>query len=140
MKKLLCLIIFIFLFSGCSVPQKIDAATESSRTDTTDPDAIHTVYFPDDKSIAYSHDITADDLVHLQEIIKTNTTQITVKNTGDIPFTCNLYYLENNQDSIQTFKLEPGKKTDFSGLTSRFNYCISFQSEESGTIEANISG
>ena len=104
------------------------------------PEPVYTVYFPDDDAITYSHPIDPEEILYLEELIMTNTTEITVKNTGNIPFSCCLYYPEDAENSIQTFTLEPNQKKQFGGLSSRYVYCIWFQAEESGIINAKING
>ena len=138
MKKLICLLLSLLLLCGCGV-RRDGPVDEAIKNENTSEPAF-TVYFPDDGTITYSHPIDPEETVFLGELIKTNTTEITVKNTGSDPFTCYLYYPDRAEESIQTFTLEPGKKMAFSGLTSRYIYGISFQAEESGTISAEIHG
>ena len=140
MKKLFCLMLVVLTLCGCGV--KDTQATDMGRPEESTPEPVYTVYFPDDDTISYSHPIDTDEVLYLGERIMTNTTEITVKNTGNIPFDCYLYYPDSTGelDSIQTFTLKPGKKKDFGGLTSIYVYGIWFQSGESGVIDAEIRG
>lgn len=143
MKKLtyvFCALLVLTLMWGCAGPSDVDSATERPSSGNPAEETAYTLYFPDDEACKFRQDAAAEELIYLPEIIKTNTTEITVKNTGDIPFTCWLYYPDNPEELILTFTIDPGKKESFSNLTSRFEYGICFQSSEAGRIEAAISG
>lgn len=144
MKRLYALVAFllaVFILAGCTV-QNEPIATEIGVTlyPQTEPEFPHTLYFPDDEAYVFTQEAEERELIFLDEIIKTNTTEITIKNTGDIPLQCNLYYPEDTEYVIQTFSLKPGKKISFSGLTSIYNYCIAFEALETGSIEVKITG
>lgn len=140
--KLAVVLLCVFIFSACGAEWGVDAMTESPETEymSTSPQLEYTLYFPDDAPYTYSHDITPDGMVYVHEIIKTNTTQISVKNTGDISIICNIYYPDDSSNIIMTKTIESGKSASFNNLTSVMNYCISFQSDETGKIQATISG
>lgn len=144
MNKLRCimaLLLTLFILAGCgSQVETLGTEAPVPAVSVSESEHSHTLYFPDDVPFAYSHDISPDGPVYFHEVIKTNTTEITVKNTGTIPFTCNLHFPDDYEDVIGTFTLEPGEKNAFSNLISIENYCISFQSSQSGTIDADISG
>lgn len=138
--KLLAILCVLALLAGCGTSRPTDVATEAPYATGNSDDQPYTLYFPDDAPCLYSHDINPDRTAHVNELIKTNTTQISVKNNSSFTIVANLYYPEDLDYVIQTHTIKPGKTLEFSGLTSRFTYCIGFEAEETGTLEVKISG
>ncbi|MBO5129717.1 MAG: hypothetical protein J6B95_05165 [Oscillospiraceae bacterium] len=141
MKKLLAALLAAMVLTGCATGAPAETATEMPAIEGTPETLDYTLYLPDQAPLYYTHnDYEAGESILLEEIICTNTTQISVKNCGDIPLTCNLYYPDDTEYLIQTHTIQPGKTGKFGGLTSRFTYCLGFHSEESGIIDVKIKG
>ena len=141
MKKLILLLLTAALLTGCAPKEPVDTATEMPQAEGPEATLEYSLYLPDQAPYSFTYDdYEAGETVLVHQIICTNTTEISVKNTGKIPLTCNLYYPDDTEYSIQTHTVQPGKTGTFSGLTARFTYCVGFQSEESGTIEVKITG
>lgn len=141
MKRLLLTLLAAMVLTGCSTGAVVDTATEMPAIQGTQETPEYTLYLPDQAPYYYTHyDYEAGKTVLLDEIIRTNTTEISVKNCGKIPLICTLSYPDDPDTIIGTHTAQPGKSFEFSGLTSRYTYCISFQSEESGIIDVIIKG
>lgn len=138
---LIAALLAVFVLAGCGIHNE-PIATDTGVTlyPQTEPEFPHTLYFPDDEAYVFTQEAEEEELIFLDEIIKTNTTEITIKNTGDTSIFCGLYYPENMDDFILSQTIEPGKTRKFTGLTSALNYCIGFQLAEDGTIEVKITG
>lgn len=140
-QRLMALFILFAHLSGCGIRREPMATEMGVPEDGSTLVELHySLYFPDDGPFAFTSEIEAGQTVYLEESICTNTTEITVKNKGDISLTCDLYYPKDSSNVIQTFTLKPGKTMRFAGLTSSYVYAISFQSEESSTIDVRITG
>lgn len=138
MKNVIFWILILCLLSGCGVQET--KATEIGINEVSVPEPVYTAYFPDADRIRYSLSADPGEILYQEERIMTNTTEISVKNTGNISFVCHLYYPDGPGDSIGTFTLKPGKKKEFSHLISTEVYGIWFQSDESGIVNTEISG
>lgn len=138
----LCL--FTFLAGCAAIP-----SVKSSAFQVTAPapaetggrgSAEYTLFFPDDGTFSYAHNIGADETLYVHEIIKTNTTQIRVTNEGETAIVCNLYDPDDISNALQTLSIEPGKSATFANLISTQTYCIGFQSTQDNTVKVTVSG
>ena len=140
-------LLLVFLLSGCGKDLQSIEATEhpidTGISHTQEP--AHTLYFPDEAPYYFTYEGSLAETVFLDEIILTNTTQITVKNKSDISLTCNLSYPDDPDYPIQTHTVKPGKKASFRNLTAAAVYVLSFQgisdqADGNGTIDVKITG
>lgn len=141
MKKLLVLILSAIILCSCAAESIAEKPTEMPVATVTSTETEHTLYLPDQAPFYYTcYNTEAGDLVFPDEIICTNTTEISVKNRGDIPLTCNLYHSDDLNGVIQTFDVRPGKTGVFRLLTSASAYYVGFVCGDEGTIDVKISG
>lgn len=138
--KLLSVLCALLLLAGCNSKRATLQETEKPFSTDQTEEQEYTLYLPDDAPYLFSGEIEAGKTMFLDEIIKTNTTGIKIKNNSDMAITCELYYPDNRSDSILIHTIEPGKTGEFTGLTSRYTYCLSFRTDEAGTVEVKITG
>ena len=138
----LLITLLLLLMAGCMEVSNEGLMTEVPQTAEAVMDAAfpNTLYFPDDENYSFIHDLTEDKLVYPEEIFKTNTTKLRVKNTGSIPVICNVYYPDDPEEIIMTQEIVVGNTVSFSTLISTMYYQLGFECLTPGTMEVLISG
>lgn len=84
-------------------------------------------------------EVRKEEIFMVQNRFKTNSTEITIVNQGEIPLTVYLYNIMRPESYIQVMDLEPLESGGFLNLTSAYLYSIGVTSAEDTKLKITIS-